>query len=1139
MVFEKSQLLEAAVMWHEKGVPVIPFTLTWNEKKQEYEKRPVVETWKQWQDRAQTEEEFDALKIEDYSIFGLVCGAKLTVKGETVYLVGVDRDIKDPSISEDVKQKTLQAINQMRTTYREKTRSGGNHLIYFSRTPVKGAKPSKTGMELLSHGQLMIISPSEGYTRENDDAIATVDNAEVLFYDALGSVGLHKEPAKSRVAHVCSRNLKAPRPCIVEALKQQLTSGNGHLMRLAIAAEYKRLGYTDSEIVDLFRSQGDFNHDVCMAQVRSADSGKTANCRTVKEYGYCLPNCQIGQPILLSHINEIENPELSGIPVSVEAVVSSTSISYMIPSEISAVTKEENQEPESEQRILGIENPVNLSLVAIQDETKLNRLKKLFQGKVLSIDIKKYRTVYLVRVRPPVSTLVKQGTKLVDDKDHEYKYLDLYIATDKPLTFQPSEQIFVTGLPLPHPRTQKTTLLAYEISFPEKIEKFDYSKLYQLKAKLGDKTPKERLTWILDNCELYTHIIGRRNIAKAVLLCAFTPTYVSLFSEVQHGWGLVDVIGDSTVGKSETVKKIVLGLLKAGMYVSAETASIVGLVGAAVQGENGGWFIEWGFLPLMDRRILAMDGCHKLSASQWAVTAEAERSGEVTIIKAGKGNAYARTRQIKIFNAVDRETDKYTTKPLAEFLYPVQALATVEDKTSIARRDLAVFADQRDVTPEQINNATNVKHEPELELLAEALKWAWLDKAQVTWTPDAQKFLLEKATALANKFHYDRIPLISADMKWKLARLSVSMAYLTLSTDDFTKLLVTKDHVSLVCETLEEEYSRAGLNVLAQTERMERLTIEDVQALLKRIVGQLTKEPIDIERLIEILKFILLSGGTTQEQLKAKFELTEKNQLRPLMAILQTEGLVKVNRGYYQTAKLVEVHKVTNGFAALACRAEAKNEHPPHETEKTGQAEGRGSFSEVGKDGTNGKALDESSKQHTTEQTGFNPEDTKPVKAVKPQPVKPAPSRSCGDCGCFHTLNCQHPVLAMGGDPELVKADSGWACECKGWIDRTEATSSEELLSDCALKLTINLQIANHKEGAKILKAIVIVPNEKTTDLGSLLAIARSEACKREHTQENPIVRAITFVAELGVYVAVYQVINHAENGVPKNRIEK
>ena len=36
-----------------------------------------------------------------------------------------------------------------------------------------------------------------------------------------------------------------------------------------------------------------------------------------------------------------------------------------------------------------------------------------------------------------------------------------------------------------------------------------------------------------------------------------------------------------------------------------------------------------------------------------------------------------------------------------------------------------------------------------------------------------------------------------------------------------------------------------------------------------------------------------------------------------------------------------------------------------------------------------------------------------------------------------------------------------------------------------------------------MLKALVISPNEKTVDLGSLVAIARSEACKREHMGES------------------------------------
>jgi hypothetical protein len=54
-------------------------------------------------------------------------------------------------------------------------------------------------------------------------------------------------------------------------------------------------------------------------------------------------------------------------------------------------------------------------------------------------------------------------------------------------------------------------------------------------------------------------------------------------------------------------------------------------------------------------------------------------------------------------------------------------------------------------------------------------------------------------------------------------------------------------------------------------------------------------------------------------------------------------------------------------------------------------------------------------------------------------------------------------------------------------------------------------------------KALVISPNEKTVDFGSLLAIARSEACRREQTKVNPPVRALVFVAEVGVYVAVYE----------------
>lgn len=56
-----------------------------------------------------------------------------------------------------------------------------------------------------------------------------------------------------------------------------------------------------------------------------------------------------------------------------------------------------------------------------------------------------------------------------------------------------------------------------------------------------------------------------------------------------------------------------------------------------------------------------------------------------------------------------------------------------------------------------------------------------------------------------------------------------------------------------------------------------------------------------------------------------------------------------------------------------------------------------------------------------------------------------------------------------------------------------------------------------------MLKALVITPNEKTTELGSLVAVARAEARKRERSDKNPPIRALRFFPELGIYVAVYE----------------
>ena len=68
----------------------------------------------------------------------------------------------------------------------------------------------------------------------------------------------------------------------------------------------------------------------------------------------------------------------------------------------------------------------------------------------------------------------------------------------------------------------------------------------------------------------------------------------------------------------------------------------------------------------------------------------------------------------------------------------------------------------------------------------------------------------------------------------------------------------------------------------------------------------------------------------------------------------------------------------------------------------------------------------------------------------------------------------------------------------------------------------------------KVLKALVIIPNLRTREVGDLLAVARAEARKREHAEKNPPIRTLRFLPELGVYVAVYEAQDKQKTSVAK-----
>ena len=883
--------LEAALSYLHKGISLIPLMPGG--------KKPLI-PWEEYQARLPTKEEVVSWFKDGRANVGAVCGA---VSGG---LVALDFE------SEESFAKFFSPEKILNATLVTKTPHGGVHvwLRETGEVPRRSIRISKEPpLDLLGEGGYGVLPPSAIDHSKCDKSKCKSEG--IGDYEIISST-TEIMPTKGIYEFVLRRckelgwDLSAPKPKVDEILP-----GVPMGMRNVAAFEYAR--YLLFKIkLDPVTTLAELKRWNALNNPPLPEEELETVWKSAQRYPFERGEAEKKEPVVLAHINQIETPELSGHPIIAEAVVASTSLAYLAPKAV--VGRAEGEDGINEvEREIKLEDPINIQLVGINEETKYKRLKRyLCLPGEASIKEKSYRAVYRVRIRPPVFTLEKRGDKIVDERGFEYKAFDIYVVSDKLVNFQPSALLRITGIPMTHPRTQQITLLAYNVEFPEECHAFDAEKIQVLLEKFRGKSARERLSWILDNFELYSHIVGRRNLAKAALLTFYSPLWVKLNGEVQRGWINCLLLGDTTTGKSETVRKLIR-LLGQGMLITAETASTVGLVGTATQVEKEGWFIDWGFLVLQDRKLLAVDGAHKLSLGNWAALAESERSGVVTIAKAAKNTAYARTRQVKIANPVDRESDKYSTKTLGSFLYQAQAVSTILDKTSIARLDLCAFSDQNDVKAEDINKSQEGDYDPALECLGEVLKWCWSGQAVVEFTPEAVDKIHQEATELYNTFFCEEIPLVTIDEKWKLARLSAAAAILTLSTEDLKRVVVTAEHVDLVSEFIREEYSKAGLNTLAQATKHETLELEDVRSMMGRMKASL-ESVVDEQKLRDILKFIVLQGRVTRDQLIQQFSLAERNELRPILATLKNEGLIKEGRGFYPDPKLIQAYRITGGF---------------------------------------------------------------------------------------------------------------------------------------------------------------------------------------------------------------------------------
>jgi hypothetical protein len=289
----EAELKTTATHYHNVwGVSVIPTRISWDNKKQRYDKKFLCNSWSQWQTQVQTEAEF--LSLNWFGANGLTAILGPQTKNGS-YLAVIDYDVK--GASEDVKQKGLAVLAEFPQTRREQTVNHGIHLFFWSKKPAKinNNYHSQTGIELLGANKLCVIAPSFGYSTLNDYYITEVDDIEQLFVQTMEKHNITNKPKKStppiKLAVTFNGGNKKPRPCIQHMLSQQLTGADGHQARLAIAAEMKKCGWTNQETTKLFEGQQDYNYERTLEQVKSANPDRTLKCETIKKLGYCQPNC--------------------------------------------------------------------------------------------------------------------------------------------------------------------------------------------------------------------------------------------------------------------------------------------------------------------------------------------------------------------------------------------------------------------------------------------------------------------------------------------------------------------------------------------------------------------------------------------------------------------------------------------------------------------------------------------------------------------------------------------------------------------------------------------------------------------------------------------------------------------------------
>jgi 5S rRNA maturation endonuclease (ribonuclease M5) len=403
-------------------------------------------------------------------------------------------------------------------------------------------------------------------------------------------------------------------------------------------------------------------------------------------------------------------------------------------------------------------------------------------------DIGEYRTVFKIRV--------------MDKEESSDKFaLDIYSFT--PMVVGRTYEIEYTIHPHPT-KNQKLVAIADEVVDIDAYMDFKPS-MEQLNKFHSKGAIADQVDYLYQNAK--HHIAPHLN--KNLWL--MSDLVFNSILEFDYGGllrGALDVfiLGDTQVGKSETTSKLT-ELYQFGHFLSLKTSTTVGLIGGSNKGD-GSWLNTIGAIPRQHKGLAVMEEFSGAKPEFIKTMTDIRSSGKLRLARAaGELNVPCRLRMITISNPIN--DDNGNPRFLSTFPNGVMPLMElIKSAEDVARYDGFLLVEKVKSVFNPFASHVDLDNPIPKEAYEHKIRWVATRKVQdVVFKGDTKSYIWEKAMELNGMFE-SNFPLFSTTTTdKKLARFSVAMAALLVSTDaTYEKVIVTKEIVDYVVQYLTNIY---------------------------------------------------------------------------------------------------------------------------------------------------------------------------------------------------------------------------------------------------------------------------------------------------------------------------------------------